>query len=41
MRQGYEEAEKVVRQRPAESVAVCFGAGVLVGVFVGLMLRSR
>jgi len=41
MRHGYEEAEKVVRERPTESVAVCFGAGVLVGVFVGLMLRSR
>ena len=41
MRQGYEEAEKVVRQRPAESIAVCFAAGVLVGVFVGFMLRSR
>ena len=41
MRHGYEEAEKVVRQRPAESVAVCFGAGVLIGVVVGLVLRSR
>jgi uncharacterized protein YjbJ (UPF0337 family) len=41
MRHGYEEAEKVVRQRPAESIAVCFAAGVLVGVFVGFMLRSK
>lgn len=41
MQHGYEEAERVVRQRPVESIAVCFGAGVLAGVMLGLMLRSR
>jgi len=40
MRHGYEEAERIVRDRPAESVAVCFGAGVLAGLMLGLMLRS-
>jgi uncharacterized protein YjbJ (UPF0337 family) len=41
MQQGYEEAERIVRERPVESVAVCFGAGVLAGVLLGLVLRSR
>ena len=38
---GYIEAQRVVRAKPAESLAVCFGAGVLVGVIGGLILRSR
>ena len=38
---GYIQAQRVVRDRPAESLAVCFGAGVLVGVIGGLILRSR
>ena len=41
MRQGYAEVEDVVRQRPAESLAVCFGAGVITGVVVTLLLRWR
>lgn len=41
VRRGYEEAEEMIRQRPAESIAVCFGAGVLLGVVLGLTLRSR
>jgi len=41
MQHGYEEAERVVKQRPVESVAVCFGAGVLAGVMLGLLLRGR
>jgi uncharacterized protein YjbJ (UPF0337 family) len=41
MQQGYEEAERVVRQRPVESVAVCFGTGLVAGIMLGLMLRSR
>ena len=41
MHHGYEEAERMVRQRPVESVAVCFGTGVLAGIMLGLMLRSR
>ena len=39
VREGYAEVEKFVRQRPAESLAVCFGVGVITGVVVGLLLR--
>lgn len=41
MRNGYAEVEAMVRQRPAKSIAVGFGAGVLTGVIVGLVLRRR
>jgi uncharacterized protein YjbJ (UPF0337 family) len=41
MRRGYDEAEEMIRQRPGESAAVCFGVGVLVGFVVGLALRGR
>lgn len=37
----YRQAENVVRHNPAESVAVCFGAGVLVGLMVGMMISNR
>jgi len=40
-KQGYKQAESVVRHNPAESVAVCFGAGVLVGLMVGMMINNR
>lgn len=40
-RQGYRQYERSVRSRPVESVAICFGIGVLTGLFVGLALRSR
>lgn len=39
--EGYERAEDLVRQRPAESLAVVFGAGLISGVVLTLMLRSR
>jgi uncharacterized protein YjbJ (UPF0337 family) len=39
--QGYEGAEEMIKERPAESAAVCFGVGMLVGVILGLSLRSR
>ena len=41
VRDGYAEVESLVRQRPAESLAVCFGVGVITGVVVGLLFRSR
>jgi len=41
VREGYAEVEGMVRRRPAESLAVCFGVGVITGVVVGLILRSR
>lgn len=40
-RRTYDDAEGMVRKHPGESVAICFGAGLLVGVVVGLCLRSR
>ncbi len=41
VREGYAEVEDMVRQRPAESLMVCFGVGVITGVVVSLLLRSR
>jgi uncharacterized protein YjbJ (UPF0337 family) len=41
VRDGYAEVEDMVRQRPIESIAVCFGAGVITGVVVSLLLRWR
>jgi uncharacterized protein YjbJ (UPF0337 family) len=41
MRHGYEEAEEMIRQRPGESIAVCFGVGMVVGLLLGLSVRSR
>lgn len=40
-REGYEEAQQMFRRRPAESVAVAFGAGLVVGLLVGLIASSR
>jgi uncharacterized protein YjbJ (UPF0337 family) len=40
-REGYDQASEVLRRRPAESVAVAFGTGLLVGVIVGLIARSK
>ena len=41
VRAGYNEAKRFVRDRPGESLAVCFGAGLITGVVIGLLLRSR
>jgi uncharacterized protein YjbJ (UPF0337 family) len=41
MRQGYEDAEEMIRQRPGESIAVCFGIGMVVGLLLGLSVRGR
>jgi uncharacterized protein YjbJ (UPF0337 family) len=41
LRHGYESAEEMIKERPAESAAVCFGVGMLVGVILGLALRGR
>jgi len=40
-RESYGNAQRMVRQRPAESVAAVFGAGLIAGVVVGLMLHHR
>jgi len=37
----YEEAQAMVRRRPAESVAMAFGTGLVVGLIVGLVASSR
>ncbi len=41
VRGGYSDAQGMVRSRPAESVAVAFGVGMIAGLLVGLTLRSR
>jgi len=41
LREGYHNTEEIVRRRPMESLSVCLGAGLITGVVVGLMLRSR
>ena len=38
---GYEQTEQLIKQRPMESLAVCFGVGVITGIVGGLLLRSR
>jgi uncharacterized protein YjbJ (UPF0337 family) len=40
-RDRYDDANEMVRQRPSESVLVCFGVGVAAGLLVGLLLRRR
>ena len=35
------EAQEFVRQKPAESVGIAFGAGLLAGVLLTLVMRSR
>ncbi len=39
IQQGVEQAGDLVRQRPVESLAVCFGAGLVTGIIVGLIVR--
>jgi uncharacterized protein YjbJ (UPF0337 family)/stalled ribosome alternative rescue factor ArfA len=38
---GYEMSRDLIRDNPARSVVTAFGVGVLLGVVVGLALRSR
>jgi uncharacterized protein YjbJ (UPF0337 family) len=38
---GYGKAEHFVRDRPGESLLVCFGVGLITGVVLALSLRSR
>jgi uncharacterized protein YjbJ (UPF0337 family) len=40
-RAGYIQTERAIRNRPVESLAACFGAGLITGVVVGLLLRSK
>jgi uncharacterized protein YjbJ (UPF0337 family) len=40
MSAGYDQAEEAVRSKPVESIAVAFGAGLISGVHVGIMLKK-
>ena len=40
-RTGYVQTERIIQNRPLESLAVCFGTGLITGVVFGLLLRSR
>ncbi len=41
VRAGYIQAERMVHHRPAESLAVCFGVGLVTGVLLGALIRFR
>ncbi len=41
VQEGYEETEELVRRHPAESTAICFGAGVLTGLVVALLIHRK
>jgi uncharacterized protein YjbJ (UPF0337 family) len=41
MGRGYEESQDLIRANPTRSVAAAFGAGVVVGIVIGLALTSR
>lgn len=40
VQEGYEQAEELVRSRPTESLSVAFGAGLITGIVVTLLMRS-
>lgn len=41
LREGYREAERIVQERPGQAMALAFGAGILAGLGVALLLRDR
>jgi uncharacterized protein YjbJ (UPF0337 family) len=41
VRAGYGRAERLVHERPVESLTVCFAAGLAVGVLLGVILTAR
>jgi len=41
VRDGYDEAQRFIRNRPGESILVCLGVGLIAGVVIALSLRSR
>lgn len=41
IKSGYEEAERVVQERPGQAVALAFGIGLLAGVTVSLFLTRE
>lgn len=38
--EGMKESRYVIRRHPFESVATCFGVGVVTGVLIGILMRS-
>ncbi len=38
---GYESSQDMIRENPGRSIATAFGVGILLGVVVGMALRSR
>lgn len=40
-RERYDDAQDVVRHNPGQSLAAAFGVGLMLGVVVGLAIRSR
>jgi uncharacterized protein YjbJ (UPF0337 family) len=38
---GYESSQDMIRENPGRSIATAFGVGILLGVVVGMTLRSR
>lgn len=38
---GYIQTERIVRNKPIESLAVCFGVGLVAGVVGGILMRSK
>jgi uncharacterized protein YjbJ (UPF0337 family) len=41
MREGYESAEHTVQERPGQSMALAFGAGLVVGIVAAILVRSE
>ncbi len=41
MRHGYSQASHMVQDKPGQSLAVALGAGLFIGVLLGLVLRPR
>lgn len=41
VQEGYEQGEELVRTHPMESTAICFGAGVLTGLVLALMIHKK
>lgn len=39
LRDGYAEAEKVVQDRPGQTIAIAFGLGLVAGVGAAMLLR--
>ena len=37
----YSEAERLIQQRPAESLATAFGLGLITGLIIGMIASSR